>query len=98
MFLKVYLKHGERQQMWHTKLQIAIIEKNPELIDMLVSEMPDFETREEMESAAALIHEALKLLQQLKNETGETLQKLRKHKDFLNADSSSTLQKIDITS
>ncbi|UCN00496.1 hypothetical protein LCX93_00845 [Sulfurimonas sp. SWIR-19] len=84
--------------MWHTKLQIAIIEKNAQRIDLLVSQMPKFETVEEMQVAAALIKEALKLLQQLKDETGETLKKLRQHQDFLGATAPMTNNKFDITS
>ncbi|WP_297443264.1 hypothetical protein [Sulfurimonas sp.] len=84
--------------MWHTKLQIAIIEKNVQEIDMLVSQMPTFETQEQMESAASLIKEALKVLQQMKNETGETLQKLRQHKDFLASTQNQAPNTLDIIS
>ncbi len=98
MSLKVCLQAGEKQQMWHTKLQIAIIEKNVQEIDMLVSQMPTFETQEQMESAASLIKEALKVLQQMKNETGETLQKLRQHKDFLASTQNQAPNTLDIIS
>ncbi|MEN4045793.1 MULTISPECIES: hypothetical protein [Sulfurimonas] len=84
--------------MWHTKLQIAIIEKNAQRIDILVSQMPKFETIEQMKSAALLIKEALKVVRQLKSETGETLKKLRQHQDFLGATAPMTNNKFDITS
>jgi len=85
--------------MWHTKLQIAIIEKNVQGIELLVSKMPVFETREQMDSAASLIKEALKVVQGLKKETGETLQKLRQHKDFLaSTTNQSPKNKLDISS
>ena len=84
--------------MWLTKLQIAIIEKNPELISILVAEMPKFEDVDDMKRAASLIKEALKLLHSLKNETGETLKKLQKHKDFLNSAQANQTAKFDVTS
>ena len=84
--------------MWHTELQIAIIEKDAEAIDSLISAMPTFKTQEEMESAASLIKEALKVVQTLKDETEKTLQKLRQHRDFLNSTQSQTHNRIDITS
>ena len=84
--------------MWRTKLQIAIIEKNPQEISRLVSEMPEFESVDEMKAASALIKEALKLLHKLKDETGEALVKLKKHKDFLAATETKKVQRFDITS
>ncbi|QOP42609.1 hypothetical protein FJR45_01005 [Sulfurimonas sediminis] len=84
--------------MWHTKLQIAIIEKNAEEIDKLVSQMPKFETIEQMKSAASLIKEALKIVKQLKSETGKTLKKLRQHQEFLGTTSLMTHNKFDIIS
>ncbi len=90
--------HGKRVQMWLKKLQIAIIEKNPERISALIADMPKFKSVSEMQSASSLIKEALKLICQLKDETGETLEKLKKHKDFLNSATANKTAKFDITS
>ncbi|WP_457749343.1 hypothetical protein [Sulfurimonas sp.] len=84
--------------MWLTKLQIAIIEKNPEAIDTLMKQMPKFESVDDMKSASALIQEALKLLYHLKNETSITLKKLKKHRNFLNATAENRKNKFDIIS
>ena len=84
--------------MWLTKLQIAIIEKNPEAIDKLITQMPDFQEVEEMKAAASLIKEALKVVHQLKDETGETLLKLKQHRAFLNSATADKTAKPDITS
>ena len=84
--------------MWLNKLQIAIIEKNPEGIDALIADMPTFKSVAEMQSASSLIKEALKLISQLKDETGETLSKLQKHKDFLNSATANKTAKFDISS
>ena len=84
--------------MWLTELQIAIIEKNPQRISALIADMPTFKSVAEMQSASCLIKEALKLIHQLKDETGETLKKLQKHKDFLNSATANKTAKFDISS
>ncbi len=84
--------------MWLKKLQLAIIEQNPELIDTLVREMPKFESVDDMKRAAALVSEALKLLHRLKNETASSLKQLKKHKDFLESTMQSQKNRLDITS
>jgi len=84
--------------MWLSRLQIAIVEKKPERIDELVADIPAFEDVNEMQSAASLIQEALRLLHELKDETGETLIKLQKHKDFLESTTNVSNSKLDITS
>jgi len=83
--------------MWIEKLQIAIIEKDTDGIDELVSNMPDFTTLDEVKSASSLIKEALKLLKELKKDTGDTLAKLKKHKDFLYVTQHQT-NKFDVVS
>jgi Arc/MetJ-type ribon-helix-helix transcriptional regulator len=83
--------------MWIEKLQIAIIEKDTDGIDELVSNMPDFTTLDEVKSASSLIKEALKLLKELKKDTGDTLAKLKKHKDFLYVTQQQT-NKFDVVS
>jgi len=84
--------------MWLTDMQIAIIEKNPQRIDALIADMPVFKSVTEMQSASSLIKEALKLMYELKSETGETLKKLQKHKDFLNSATANKAAKFDISS
>jgi Arc/MetJ-type ribon-helix-helix transcriptional regulator len=83
--------------MWIEKLQIAIIEKDTDGIDELVSNMPDFTTLDEVKSASSLIKEALKLLKELKKDTGDTLAKLKKHKVFLYVTQQQT-NKFDVVS
>ena len=85
--------------MWLTKLQIAIVEKNPEAISKLVADMPEFDNIDDMKRAASLIKEALKLLHKLKDETGLAMQQLKKHKDFLaSTTTQKSVQRLDINS
>jgi len=85
--------------MWLKKLQIAIIEKDINSIEKLMSDMPDFKTIDDMKFAASLIKEGLKLLHSLKDETRIELQKLKKHKDFLDSMDNEThrVQRLDVT-
>ncbi len=90
--------HGEKTRMWLKRFKIAIIEKNPKLIDELVQTMPQFENVDDMKQASALIKEGLKVVHQFKDETGKALQELKKHKDFLESTVRSNINKFDITS
>lgn len=98
MFLKDFWKLGERLPMWLTELQIAIVEQNPQRIDELIATIPTFQSVEEMQSASSLIKEALNLMHHLKDETGQMLEKIQKHKDFLNSATADKTAKFDITS
>jgi len=69
--------------MWLNNLKIAIIEKNPAKIDDLVESIPIFDDVKDIESAAYLLKEASILMITLKDETAESLKKIRKTKDFL---------------
>ncbi len=71
--------------MWLNDLKIAIIEKNTQRIDELVECMPMFDSLDDMKASAALLKEANLLMFTLKDETAESLQKIKKTKDFLNA-------------
>ena len=71
--------------MWLNKLKIAIIEKNTKDIDLLVETMPMFDDIEDMQSAAHLLKEANILMMTLKDETADSLSKIKKTKDFMNS-------------
>ena len=72
-------------QTWINKLKIAIIEKNPQEIDALVDCMPMFDDIKDMEASASLLKEANLLMMTLKDETSDSLKKIKKTKDFLNS-------------
>ena len=71
--------------MWLNQLKIAIIEKNSSNIDALVKSMPMFDDRKDMDSAAYLLKEANTLMISLKDETADSLAKIKKTKDFMSA-------------
>ncbi len=98
MSLKLCLKHGEKQQMWINKLQIAIIEKNTDELDRLLDTMPTFDSVKKMESAMYLLKEASELLHTLKDETASTMGQLKKNIDFLRSTETKKPNKLDIKS
>lgn len=71
--------------MWINDLKIAIIEKNADKIDELVECMPMFDKFEDMRDSAALLKEANLLMFTLKDETAESLKKIKKTKEFLDS-------------
>ncbi len=90
--------HGERLQMWLTKLQIAIIEKNTQSIDKLLDETPEFSDKKQMEQAMYLLREAAELMYELKNETNLTMTQIKKNINFLRSTEMPTSVSLDITS
>ncbi|MDD5400659.1 MAG: hypothetical protein PHQ93_05670 [Sulfurimonas sp.] len=84
--------------MWLEELQIAIIEKDAQKIDELVSVPLKFDTTDEMKSAMYLLAEASKLLHELKEETNQTMIQLRKNINFLNSTQEQTPSKFDVCS
>ena len=97
MYLKVYLKLGEIVQMWIKDLQIAIIEKDAyKLEKVLDSELPEFKDLAEMQKASYLLREALELLFKLKDDTSESMSRIKKNLDFLKSHEDTPKNKLDI--
>lgn len=84
--------------MWLKELQIAIIEKDTQKIDELVSVPLKFDRVEDANSAIYLLAEASKLLHELKDETKQTMIQIKKNIDFLNATKERSLGNFDICS
>ena len=98
MFLKDFLKLGERQQVWIKKFKIAIASKDEDSIAKLILNVPSFENIDEARDALFLIKEATVVIQNLQNETAIQLQHLKKHIEFLDSTQKSKNTKLDIKS
>ncbi len=83
---------------WLTKLKIAIAEQNTMGIDKLISEVPKFDTIEEMKEAQYLFKEVSVLLHSLKDKTQVSMQQIQKNLDFMRATQASPTGKLDIKS
>lgn len=84
--------------MWLKKLQIAIIERDEKKLEILFSSPFESNNADEIEQAQFLLLEAIKVLQELKDETKTTMIQLKKNIDFLNSTQPQTHNKLDIRS
>jgi len=70
---------------WTNQLKIAIIENNELKIEELLTELPQFDSLEQMKEAAYMMQEAHTLLNKEKNILTSKLLKIKKQKEFLNS-------------
>jgi hypothetical protein len=68
---------------WLERLKIFIITKEYEKIGELCSNIPSFDTLEELLEAQALINEALIITKIEKDSTNNIMQKIKKQSEFL---------------
>ncbi|HFB54173.1 MAG TPA: hypothetical protein ENJ67_05505 [Sulfurimonas autotrophica] len=84
--------------MWLNQLKIAIVQKDMELLDSLLGDIPQLQDEKEIESALCLLQEAAALMQSLKDETTSSMKQIKKNLDFLNSAEANKTAKFDITS
>ena len=90
--------HGEILLMWLNDFKIAIVEQNIEKLNELMDSIPQLETKEEMTEALYLIKEASELVQNLKNETSNSMGQIRKNLHYLKSTQNQATSKLDIRS
>ena len=81
---------------WIKQLKIAIAEKDMDKFDRLVDNVPKFTNNEDIIQSLFLLRDATKLVSDLKDETGLSMQKMKKHIDFLKSTEISVSKKLDI--
>ena len=81
---------------WLSSLKIAIVEQNTEKIEILIDELPDFETAKELDEAQYLFKEAALLIHSLKNTTQSSMQQLQKNLTFLRSTENKKASSLDI--
>ena len=82
--------------MWHSELEIAIIEKDTQKISDLINSLPHFETVDEMKQAHCLMAEAADLIDAMRDEALLTMKHLKKHIDFLRSTQDPHENRFDI--
>jgi len=83
--------------MWLKKLKIAIIENNTDQLNSLMDSLPQLNNPKEIKEALNLIQLAKKSVENLQNETQESIQQMKKNLDFLKATQAPSGGKFDIT-
>ena len=89
------MKHGERQQMWLKQLKSAVVMRDVEKVSSLLDEVPSLNAKE-LQQASYLLKEAANIAKELRNETSESMKKVRKSIDFLASTESKRKQGFDI--
>lgn len=84
--------------MWLKSLTIAIVEKDIDRLNDLMDDLPQLDNQADIESAVALIGEAKKLLEGLKNDTQKSLSQIQQHINFLKSTQAPTPFQLDINS
>ena len=84
--------------MWLKELEIAIVEQDVAALERLLQADLSTLPKEELQNAAYLLLEAKKLLEQLKEQTAQTMQKLKKNSDFLKVSQTKNSHRLDIRS
>ena len=98
MYLKLFLKHGEKVQMWHNKLKIAIVNKDTDAIKNLLDGMPEFSDISKIEEAMYLLKEASALAKTLQDEVSSSMKQIKQNINFLKSANLDTSSTLDITS
>lgn len=82
--------------MWLTNVKKAIILKEFETLSQLIEEMPSFESLDEMEEAAYLLHHAKTLLETEQSATLSSIKQLKNTIDFLKATENTPASSINL--
>ena len=82
--------------MWITKLKISIVEKDTDVLDKLLDEIPKFTDITEAKEAMYLLKEASILIHTLKDETSNSIKQIKKNIDFLRSSEDPKKSKLDI--
>ena len=98
MFLKCCLKLGEKQQMWLTKLKIAIVQKDTKILNSLMENLPQFDKQKDTQSAIILLQEATSLIEELQSDIQTSMIQMKKNINFLQSTQAPTTGGFDITS
>ena len=70
---------------WINDLKIAVIEEDIENISSMTSSLPKFKDINDAKEALGLIEEAIKIVKNRREETLETMNKIKKTRAFLNS-------------
>lgn len=84
--------------MWLKQLKIAVSQKDIELLDSLLSDIPNLTEKEELDSAIVLLAQAKEIIQNLQNETSASMKQIKKNLEFLNSTQIDKPHRLDIKS
>ncbi len=84
--------------MWLSKLKVALIEKNTDSLGKLLDDIPQLSDAKEAQEAIYLLKEASELLHILKDETVSSMKRIQKNLAFLRSTEIPSSKLLDIKS
>jgi hypothetical protein len=82
--------------MWINKFKIAIANKETEVINELLNEVPEFTKLEDSKTALFLMREAIELLYTLQDEASSSMTKIKNNINFLQSSLSDSTGRLNI--
>ncbi len=82
--------------MWLNEFKVALTSKDTKKINELLTDMPQFEELSQMEEAFYLFKQAETLLNELKDETLQTMNKIKSNISFIESTYTKNSTKLDI--
>jgi hypothetical protein len=83
--------------MWLKAFTIAIVEKDIDKLNHLMDVIPEFDKKADIQSAVALINEAKKLVETLRDDTQNSMIQMQKNIKFLKSTQAPTISKLDVS-
>lgn len=96
MYLKLFWKLGERLQMWLKSFKIALIEKNVDALGKLMNDVPKLTDANDIQEAIYLLKAATELVSKLKDDTSNSMKKIKKNLQFLRSTDIPISKNLDI--
>ncbi|PHS56716.1 MAG: hypothetical protein COB17_08395 [Sulfurimonas sp.] len=84
--------------MWLNKLKIAIIEKDADKLEKLLEDIPNPKSINEAQEALFLLNEATDMMHILKDETSESMLKIKKNLSFIHSTQNKPKHSFEIKS
>jgi len=84
--------------MWLNQLKIAVVQKDIDLLNSLLDNIPILEDPQEIENANYLLAEATKLVASLQVKTSKSMVQVKKNILFLKSTTAPNVSKLDIKS
>lgn len=90
------MKHGEKRPVWLDDFKVALIQDDIDKLEYLASNMPKFETLQQMQEALQLIDNARNKVSILQEQTLGDIKKIKQTISFVKSTLTQNEHKLDI--
>ena len=81
--------------MWLKQLKIAVVQKDLDLLVILLDDVPTLSDPQDIEKATYLLNEAKILITSLQEQTLKSMTKMKKNMNFLKSSAAPNISKLD---